>query len=79
MTWARIEITSGIISGPTRWHRGDVVTLDFSEIGERHFFIDAVEVDGGRIGLHDCLRYEEAITVAYEVAVQEGLPVVDLV
>lgn len=32
-----------------------------TEIGQFRFFIDAVEKDGGRLGLDDCADYEDAI------------------
>lgn len=79
MIWSHIEITSGILSGPARYYAGNVCRLDFKDIGRRMFFVDAVEPDGGRIGMHDCFVYGEAILAAEEVAREEGIPVRDLV
>lgn len=78
-TWSHIELTSGVSSGPSRSECAGIVQLDFQNIGRRMFFIDAVEADGGRIGMHDCFSYEEAIIAAEEIAREEGIHVVDLV
>ncbi len=75
--WARIEITSGIGAEATRRASAGGVHLDFTDVGERQFFIDGVEHDGGRICLHSCRGYDEAITVAHEVAAQSMVPVFD--
>jgi hypothetical protein len=79
LEWTRVEITSGILSGPTRHDRGDVVELDWANIGRRIFFVDAVESDGGRIGLCDGFEYAAAIIEAEEVGREADIPVVDLV
>ena len=78
MSWSHIEITSGVLSKPARIHCGRVARLDFQDIGKRLFFVEAVEPDGGRIGLHDGPSYVVALAAAKEVASEEGIPVRDL-
>lgn len=78
MTWARIEITSGVLSKPARIHCGNTVGLDFENIGKRLFFVEAVEPDGGRLVLHDGFSYAAAIGAADGVARSEGILVHDL-
>lgn len=77
MTWSHIEITSGILSQPARIYCGNTVGLDFADIGKRLFFVEAIEADGGRIGLHDGPSYVAALAAAKEVASDEGIPIHD--
>jgi hypothetical protein len=77
MTWTCIEITSGVLSQPARIYCGNTVGLDLSDIGKRLFFVEAVEADGGRIGLHDGASYVAALAAAKEVASEEGIPIHD--
>lgn len=78
MTWAHLEITTGILSKPARIYCGNVAGLDFEDIGKRIYFVEAVEPDGGRIVLHDGFSYTAAIGAADGVARSEGIPVHDL-
>jgi len=79
MTWKHIEISTGILSGPSRSECAGVVQLEFRNIGRRIFFVDAVEADGGKIGLHDSFSYSDAIVAAEEVGHFDNIPVHDLV
>ncbi len=73
-----LEITTGVISRPTRTCCGNLVDVDHSNVGKRAFFVEAVEADGGRIGLHDGFSYAAALAEAKRIARTEGLPIHDL-
>ncbi|WP_010137900.1 hypothetical protein [Oceanicola sp. S124] len=78
MTPGHVEIASGIISSQEH-HSAQGKRMLFKHIGERWFFVDAVEADGGRVSLWDGPTYEAAIFEA-EVCAREGWgPVLDLV
>ena len=77
MTWAHLEITTGILSKPARIYCGNVGGLDFEDIGKRIYFVEAVEPDGGRVILHDGFSYAAAIGAAEGAARSEGIPVRD--
>lgn len=78
MIWTHIEITSGLVSGPVRNYCGNLVGLDFSAIGHRLFFVEAIEPDGGRIGVYDSVSYAAALAEAESLARSEDLPVRDM-
>ena len=79
MTWKHIEINAGTQVGPARLVGADGTQLDFRDMGQFGFWIDAVETDGGRITMHECKSYEEAIIAAEEMAREGGIRVIDLV
>ena len=75
MTWTCIEITSGIVSAPARNYCGNLAGLDFENIGDRIYFVEAVHADGSRFVLHDGFTYDAALIAADNAARLEGLPV----
>jgi hypothetical protein len=77
MAEPHVEITGGIVTAQTR---SDAIGARpvFDAIGERRFFVDAVEADGGRIGMWDGPSYEAAILEAEAMSAEFG-PVVDMV
>lgn len=78
MSWSHLEITTGILSRPARTYCGNLTGVDFSNIGKRMFFVEAVEADGSRIGLHDGFSYADALAEADEITRSEDIPVHDL-
>ena len=77
--WKRIELSSAVLSGPSRFEGADGIRVEHRNIGRRIFLVDAVETDGGRITMHDSFNYADAIIAAEELARAEGIPVHDLV
>ena len=75
---SRIEIVSGVIKAQVRQSaKGD--TQIFEHIGERWFFVDAVDPEQARLTIWDGGSYEGAILAA-EQSTRDGWgPVVDLV
>lgn len=61
--WSHIELSAGTITSSTT-EGAQGIRQNFDEIGKFKFFITAVEVDGGRLGLDDCEDYETAIRLA---------------
>lgn len=61
-----IEIDGGVISAPPRLIGADGVRYLDHEVGTFRFFVELVEIDGGRIGVWDGLDYEDAIRNAEE-------------
>ena len=66
--WSHIELSSGTITASTV-EGAEGVRQNVSDIGKFKFFIDAVEVGGGRLGLNSCEEYETAVRSAEEARV----------
>ena len=61
--WSHIELSGGTVTSSTT-EGTEGIRQNFSDIGKFMFFIDAVETDGGRLGLDSCEDYENAIRLA---------------
>lgn len=59
----RIELDSGIVTSATIFDVSGE-SSDFASIGHRHFYVDLVEHDGGRIALWCGTDYGQAIRSA---------------
>lgn len=63
--WSHIELTAGTITASTI-EDSEGVRQNFSDIGKFIFFVDAVDTNGGRLGLDSSEDYESAIRSAEE-------------
>jgi hypothetical protein len=78
--WSHIELSSATVTEAyIEDAKGKRHLL--TEIGQFRFFIDAVEKDGGRLGLDSCADYEDAIRRAEQARVDFEIdhPVLDKV
>ncbi len=62
-SWSHIELSAGTVTASTIEDAEGVRALP-DEIGKFMFFVDAVEVDGGRLSLDSTDDYETAIRLA---------------
>jgi hypothetical protein len=78
--WSHIEIHACTVS-EAYIEGGNGKRPLLSEIDQFRFFIDAVEKDGGRLGLDSCADYEDAIRRAEQARVDFDIdhPVLDKV
>lgn len=76
---ASIEIVGGVQLGPARFVGAQGTRLDFAQMGQTCFWVEAVATDGSRLVLDDTTSYERAILVAEQCGLEEGVPVIDLV
>lgn len=73
----RIEILNGVQKGPARLTGQFGTRLDYSNAGRMTYYVDVVDVDGGRLTLYDDTSYEAAIVEAEEAARDWGVKVDD--
>lgn len=66
IAWSHVELTAGTVTAGTIETMEGVRALP-ATVGTLAFFIDLVDLDGGRLALDSCGLYEEATELA-EVA-----------
>lgn len=78
--WSHVELTAGTITSCT------VETMDGvravpAAVGKFAFFIDLIDLEGGRLAIDSCGLYDEAIELAEEARIDFDVapPVRDLV
>ncbi|WP_174800977.1 hypothetical protein [Martelella limonii] len=74
----RIEIHFCLVTGATVTDANGTHRV-FYHVGERRFFVDLIDSDGIRLGMHDCESYDEAIIAAGDLAREWGCEVYDRV
>ncbi|MCW5720013.1 MAG: hypothetical protein KIS86_02615 [Devosia sp.] len=67
--WSHIELSGGRVSSASEEASEGVREL-ISQVGRFRFFIEAIDVEGGRLGLDSCADYEAALRRA-ELARQD--------
>jgi len=76
---ARVEITNGPQTGPSKLTGQFGTRLDYTNVGAMLFIAEVVDVDGNRLTLYCDTSYETAIIEAEEAARDWAVPVDDLV
>lgn len=71
-----VVLYSGVIRQTVR-QSAEGASYDFSRVGQKIFFIDVIEADGGLITMWDGSSYEAGILEAEVLGKDFGLPVRD--